>query len=121
MATATNPVHNGAAPLPAEAPIAPLLEIDRASREVLVRGREVRLTRLEFSLLEALAEHPAAIVSKERLLRDVWGYKTLGRTRDRQPCLPPAREARGRAARAQRARRRLPPGLPPRRERRPDR
>ena len=81
MATASNPVQNGAAPLPATAPIAPLLEIDRASRAVLVRGREVRLTRLEFSLLEALAERPAAIVSKERLLRDVWGYRTLGRTR----------------------------------------
>ena len=81
MATAFNPAPNGTAPLPAAAPIAPLLEIDRAAREVLVRGREVRLTRLEFSLLEALAEHPAAIVSKERLLRDVWGYRTLGRTR----------------------------------------
>ena len=81
MATTINPVQNGAPPLPATAPIAPLLEIDRAAREVLVCGREVRLTRLEFSLLEAIAENPAAIVSKERLLRDVWGYKTLGRTR----------------------------------------
>ena len=81
MATAFNPAPNGTAPLPAAAPIAPLLEIDRAAREVLVRGREVHLTRLEFSLLEALGERPAAIVSKERLLRDVWGYRTLGRTR----------------------------------------
>lgn len=87
MATTINSVYNGAAPLPAAAPAAPLLEIDRTSR-VLVRGREVRLTRLEFSLLEALAECPAAIISKERLLRDVWGYKTLGRTRtiDSHPC-----------------------------------
>ena len=81
MATAINSAPNGAAPPPAAARTVPLLEIDRAAREVLVYGREVRLTRLEFALLEALAEHPAAIVSKERLLRDVWGYKTLGRTR----------------------------------------
>ena len=81
MATATNPVQNGTSPVPAAAPIAPLLEIDRAAREVRVSGREVRLTRLEFSLLEALAERPAAIVTKERLLRDVWSYRTLGRTR----------------------------------------
>ena len=33
----------------------PLLEIDRAAREVLVSGREVSLTRLEFALLDALA------------------------------------------------------------------
>ena len=59
----------------------PLLEIDRAAREVLVSGREVALTRLEFALLDALAERPSAILSKERPLRDVWGYRTLGRTR----------------------------------------
>jgi len=81
MATAANHAHNGASSLPVAVPVPPLLEIDRAAREVLVSGREVALTRLEFALLEALAERPCAIVTKERLLRDVWGYRTLGRTR----------------------------------------
>jgi len=81
MATAINSAPNGAAPPPAAARTVPLLEIDRAAREVLVYGREVRLTRLEFALLGALAERPAAIVSKERLLRDVWGFRSHGRTR----------------------------------------
>ncbi|MBA2580299.1 MAG: winged helix-turn-helix transcriptional regulator, partial [Thermoleophilaceae bacterium] len=82
MATAATPLpDNGAAPLPGAVFAPLLLELDRAAREVFVTGREVHLTRLEFSLLDALAERPSAIVTKERLLRDVWGYRTLGRTR----------------------------------------
>ena len=79
MATAIDHANAASHGLAALRP--PLLEIDRAAREVLVSGREVSLTRLEFALLDALAERPSAIVSRERLLRDVWGYRTLGRTR----------------------------------------
>jgi hypothetical protein len=60
---------------------APLLELDRATREVRVRGRPVALTPTEHTLLEALAEHPGAVLTKTRLLRDVWGFKLQGRTR----------------------------------------
>jgi len=59
---------------------APLLELDRLTREVLVRGRPVALTPLEFALLAALAERPAAVVPKTQLLRDVWGFRSQGRT-----------------------------------------
>ena len=47
----------------------------------LVQQREVELANKEFSLLRALAAEPSRVFSKEELLRDVWGYRSLGRTR----------------------------------------
>ncbi|MQA76258.1 MAG: hypothetical protein GEU88_18325 [Solirubrobacterales bacterium] len=35
----------------------------------------------EFSLLRTLAGEPTRVFTKEELLRDVWGYRSLGRTR----------------------------------------
>jgi DNA-binding response OmpR family regulator len=55
--------------------------VDPARREVRVGEREVRLANKEFSLLRALAADPTRVFSKEELLRDVWGYRSLGRTR----------------------------------------
>ncbi len=55
--------------------------IDPARREVRVGEREVQLSNKEFSLLRALAADPTRVFSKEELLRDVWGYRSLGRTR----------------------------------------
>jgi DNA-binding response OmpR family regulator len=44
-------------------------------------GREVVLTRTEFSLLVRLARDPRRVVSKAALLREVWGFRAEGRTR----------------------------------------
>jgi DNA-binding response OmpR family regulator len=55
--------------------------IDPARREVRVRDRPVRLANKEFSLLRALAADPARVFTKEELLRDVWGFRSMGRTR----------------------------------------
>ncbi len=57
------------------------LTIDAATREVRVAGREVRLANKEFELLRALAAEPAKVFTKHELLRDVWGFRTTGRTR----------------------------------------
>lgn len=57
------------------------LVIDPARREVKVGERQVELSNKEFSLLRALAAEPQKVFSKEDLLRDVWGYRSLGRTR----------------------------------------
>jgi DNA-binding response OmpR family regulator len=57
------------------------LEIDLASRVVRVGGRAVQLSAKEFDLLVALAEDPDRVFRKEELLRDVWGFRSLGRTR----------------------------------------
>lgn len=47
--------------------------IDLASRQVSVRGAEVKLTPKEFDLLLYLAEHPHRVVSHRTLLGAVWG------------------------------------------------
>jgi DNA-binding response OmpR family regulator len=55
--------------------------IDPARRQVRVHGETVELSNKEFALLRALASDPTRVFSKEELLRDVWGYRSLGRTR----------------------------------------
>jgi DNA-binding response OmpR family regulator len=57
------------------------LDIDRLSRAVRVRGRAVSLSAKEYDLLVALAGEPERVFRKEELLRDVWGFRSLGRTR----------------------------------------
>jgi DNA-binding response OmpR family regulator len=57
------------------------LVIDPATRSVRVDGRPVELANKEFALLRALASDPTRVYTKEELLRDVWGFRSLGRTR----------------------------------------
>ena len=49
------------------------LEIRVGSREVTVEGRPVALSRREFDLLAYLAAHAGQVVSRDQVLRDVWG------------------------------------------------
>ena len=51
-----------------------LLSIDRLRRIAFWADSALALTRLEFDLLVALAERPGEVVSKEDLMRRVWGY-----------------------------------------------
>jgi len=48
------------------------LSVDTRSREVVVDGRAVDLTRKEFDLLLALARRAGEVVSKRDLLSEVW-------------------------------------------------
>jgi DNA-binding response OmpR family regulator len=57
------------------------IEIDPAARTVAVAGEAVYLSAKEYDLLVALAEEPERVYRKEELLRDVWGFRSLGRTR----------------------------------------
>jgi DNA-binding response OmpR family regulator len=57
------------------------LLIDPSTREVRVGGRRVELANKEFALLRALAAEPTRVFSKQELLRDVWDFRSLGRTR----------------------------------------
>jgi DNA-binding response OmpR family regulator len=46
-----------------------------ARRHVATRaGRDLELTRREFDLLEVFARHPGQVLSRDQLLRLVWGY-----------------------------------------------
>jgi DNA-binding response OmpR family regulator len=57
------------------------LALDPATRLVRVGDRPVQLSAKEFALLHALARQPTRVYSKAELLRDVWGYLSLGQTR----------------------------------------
>ena len=50
-------------------------------RETHKRGREIGLTQTEFRLLCELAGQPGQVVTREELLRRVWGYDYFGDTR----------------------------------------
>ncbi|HEX5594831.1 MAG TPA: response regulator transcription factor [Micromonosporaceae bacterium] len=50
------------------------LEINQAERRVRRNGVEVHLTPTEFDLLVHLAGRPRAVLSRERLLTEVWGW-----------------------------------------------
>jgi DNA-binding response OmpR family regulator len=57
------------------------IEIDRATRRVAVGGKRVDLPAKEYELLLKLASDPTRVFTKEELLREVWGFQSLGRTR----------------------------------------
>src|SRR3954451_3792086 len=57
------------------------LEIDPPSREVWLRDRRVTLSQKEFALLRTLAAQPTRVFTKEELLRNVWGFRSMGSTR----------------------------------------
>jgi two-component system, OmpR family, response regulator RegX3 len=49
------------------------IEVDVRARRVTVSGREVELTPKEFDLLARLAAEPGTVLTKQRLLEEVWG------------------------------------------------
>jgi len=57
------------------------LSLDPGRREVRLGGEPVELAAKEFALLQALAEQPTHVYGKNELLRDVWGYLSIGNTR----------------------------------------
>ncbi|MGQ0481004.1 MAG: response regulator transcription factor [Pseudonocardia sp.] len=50
------------------------LSLDPDTRDVLRAGRRIALTRTEFALLELLMANPRRVLSRGRILEDVWGY-----------------------------------------------
>lgn len=51
------------------------LVIDTASRIVTDNGEQVELNPKEFDLLAYFARHPGVVMSRDALLREVWGYE----------------------------------------------
>jgi two-component system, OmpR family, response regulator RegX3 len=54
------------------------LEVDERARRVTLDGHDVELTPKEFELLAALARDPGAVVSRQRLLSEVWQTSWYG-------------------------------------------
>ena len=57
------------------------LELDPAQRRVRRAGEEVHLTPTEFDLLSCLAAAPRTVLSRERLLAEVWDWEDASGTR----------------------------------------
>lgn len=56
-------------------PIDEHIELDRDLRSVRKDGREVRLTGLEYGLLEYLTRHADRICTRAEILENVWGQR----------------------------------------------
>jgi len=57
------------------------IRLHPSTRRVTVDGRDVELTVREFALLEHLLRHPGRVLTRERLLEEVWGFAAPGETR----------------------------------------
>jgi len=57
------------------------LVVDRSTRCATVAGQLLPLPVKQFDLLARLASDPTRVFSKDELLKDVWGYRSIGRTR----------------------------------------
>jgi len=52
--------------------------LDVAQHQLVLAGRRVALTKLEFEVFKYLYERPGQVVERASLLRDVWGYDYAG-------------------------------------------
>ena len=56
-------------------------EIDTQKHEVTAAGEVVNLTLKEYELLKRLMENQNVVMTRDRLLEDIWGYDFDGETR----------------------------------------
>jgi two-component system, OmpR family, phosphate regulon response regulator PhoB len=59
----------------------PHLVVDFAAMSITAGGQRLDLTKREFELLRYLVHHKNRVVSRDRLLQDVWGYDSSVETR----------------------------------------
>jgi DNA-binding response OmpR family regulator len=50
------------------------LSIDAAARQIRVQGDLIEMKPKEYDLLLYLVKHPGIVLSRDALLREVWGY-----------------------------------------------
>ncbi|WP_457030465.1 response regulator transcription factor [Kitasatospora sp. P5_F3] len=50
------------------------LRMNTATREVTREGKPIELTRTEFMLLEMFLSHPRQVLTREQILKAVWGF-----------------------------------------------
>jgi two-component system phosphate regulon response regulator PhoB len=74
------------------------IRIDLDRHEVTVNDHPVELTVTEFKLITLLAQRRGRVQTRERLLRDVWGYDTMIDTRTVDTHVRRLREKLGPAA-----------------------
>jgi two-component system phosphate regulon response regulator PhoB len=74
------------------------ITIDSARHRVLVSGKPIILTAVEFKLLSMLMRRPGRVQSRDRLLNEVWGYESAIDTRTVDTHVRRLREKLGKAA-----------------------
>ena len=57
------------------------IAIEHVTRRVFVDGVRIELAVKEYELLAKLASEPQRVFTKDELLRDVWDFRSIGRTR----------------------------------------
>lgn len=57
------------------------ISLNAEKHEVSVAGKPVVLTLKEFALLELFMKNPNIVLTRDRLLEEVWGYDFVGETR----------------------------------------
>ncbi len=57
------------------------LRVDRGRRAASLGGRDMELTRKEFELLELLTREAGSVISRERLIDEVWDRNWFGSTK----------------------------------------
>ncbi len=77
-----------------------LISIDPARHRVLVSGKPIVLTAVEFKLLTMLMKRPGRVQGRDRLLNEVWGYEAAIDTRTVDTHVRRLREKLGKAASA---------------------
>src|SRR3954470_19680163 len=74
--------------------------LDQTRHEVVVGGRPVRLTSVEFKLLGMLMRRQGRVQHRDRLLNEVWGYESVIDTRTVDTHVRRLRKKLGKAANA---------------------
>jgi two-component system phosphate regulon response regulator PhoB len=74
------------------------ITIDPERHEVLIHGRRVNLTSLEFKLLRTLMQRRGRVQTRDRLLNEVWGYESVIDTRTVDTHVRRLRKKLGKAA-----------------------
>jgi two-component system response regulator ResD len=57
------------------------IEINSDSRRVFADGEEIRLTNKEYRILVFFIENKDIVISREKLLENIWGYDFIGESR----------------------------------------
>ena len=74
-----------------------VLTVDQTRHTVTVNGQEVILTQKEFEVLCLLLKNRGQVLSRERLIEDVWGYAFTGESRTVDVHVRPLRQKLGEA------------------------
>ncbi len=78
--------------------VAGVISIDPARHHVLVNGKSIKLTSVEFKLLATLVRRRGRVQARDRLLNEVWGYEAAIDTRTVDTHVRRLREKLGKAA-----------------------